>query len=198
MTGNESKFFQKLGPNKNVYIWLSCLTVLLVILISLCGYICCKICNGFKVEWDGNYATLLIGVAGFLAAFSAISIYSIFNANVSQEKQMIDILKDQLKEKIEIFDKMNKDAEREKKSLKETDKKVFDILNTQNSIIQLTSPYSSTLKKREAIISFDKPDTDDNLKDMISNFYKSIESEEEKSKPYYDALGALIKKWGRD
>lgn len=172
---------------KKIYCWIFSLAVLFVIFLIFCIYISYKVftCSPkVSVESDGNYLTMLIAVAGFLAAFSAISIYSIFNASVDREKERIDAVE---KRCTEMLNEVNNEV----KSSKQSDANIKDI----KALLDLTSPFSPTRKRREAIKHFTlvAPETED-TRAFIRNYFKSL-GEAEKDKPYYPELENLIKAW---
>ncbi|MCK4762068.1 MAG: hypothetical protein KAW12_07705 [Candidatus Aminicenantes bacterium] len=155
-----------------------------------------------------DYLNAIIGITGFLAAFSVISIYSVFNANVEKEKVKLENLRSKVEEKDTDLESQIKDKTQELSGKlqaqidlsEETGMELNDYLNLIKSINNLTSPYCIDLKKIEAIKYFSTiPYVDEDIQELIYNFYKSIESnEEEKSKRYYPELKKLLEEWGYD
>lgn len=140
-----------------------------------------------KNPQDNNpsYTNIIITIAGFLAAFSAISIFSIFNANVDRERQKIEELR------IECMKKIDAETER----LKKFDNQFDSNFENLELLMNLTSPYSEIRKKREAIKFFiQNPPEQDYIKPFIHNFFKSL-AESEKKEKYYLELENLLKAW---
>jgi len=186
----------KASTIKKIYCWIFSLAALFVILLAFCIYISYKVftCSPVvSLDSDGNYLTMLIAVAGFLAAFSAISIYSIFNASVDREKERIDELENDCAKKInELNKKLNKKINNEIEISRQSD------LNLKNhkALFDLTSPYSPERKRREAIQHFIlvAPETKD-IRTFIRNYFQSL-GDTERNKPYYLGLENLINGWG--
>jgi len=193
---------------KKINFWLISLTVLIFILALFTLFNNWAILmsdSKIKIETDNKYINAIILISGFLVAFSAISIYSIFNANVDRERDEIITLKDELRDmknqigdKIEEWNKKNKEAVIETERLKKSEEELVDYLNIINSINNLTSPYSMGFKKKGAIQFFSTIKyVPNDVKELILNFYKSLESnEKEKSKPYYHDIKEQLGKWG--
>jgi len=176
-----------------IYLWLSILTVPTVILSCFfLFYLFACNTEEYKISCTENYLTLLIGVAGFLAAFSAISIYSIFNASVDKEKEKIVELEEDCAKKInDLSNELNRKINKEKDSSKESDLS----FKNQKALFDLTSPYSPPFNKRQAIFHFSQnpPETED-TRNFIRNYFKSLGASEKKEK-YYPELENLIKAW---
>jgi len=177
----------KASTIKKIYCWIFSLAVLFVILLGFCIYISYKVftCSPkVSVESDGNYLTMLIAVAGFLAAFSAISIYSIFNATLDREKERIDAVEKRCTE-------MLNDVNIEVTSSRQSDANIRHM----KALFDLTSPYSPARKRREAIKHFTlvAPETED-IRAFIRNYFQSLGASE-RDKPYYPELENLIKAW---
>lgn len=196
---------------RKVYIWLFLLVGAIVVVSGFTAFNTWVILKGgptVKIEADSTYINAIILISGFLVAFSAISIYSIFNANVDRERDEIRILKDDLREKetqldkkIEEWENKIQQAKVDTERFKQSEKELNDYINLVKSINDLTSPYSIDRKKSEAIFYFSEDYVNKNLnkdvKELILNFYNSLESNEvEKSKPYYKKLEDLLKQWG--
>lgn len=170
-----------------IYLWLFLLTVFFFVLAGFCLYNWYKVftCSPeVNMKSDENYLTMLIAVAGFLAAFSAISIYSIFNASLDREKERIDELGrdcDELLEKI-------------KNEIKNSSQSYSDFKN-QKALFDLTSPYSPPFNKRQAILHFYQtpPETED-TRAFIRNYFQSLGASE-RGKKYYQELEKLISAW---
>jgi len=167
--------------SKGVYTFLFTLTTINVVL----GFLNMKGCFTSTMGGNSSYSDILIAITGFLAAFSAISIYSIFNAHVDREKERIDKIKMEAEE-----------------SLKKTEDLLDYIKNDELNfyrmkvLMDLTSGYSTINKKREAIQYFtQKPPETNDTKMFICNFFKSLDINQKKEK-YYRELEKLLTDWG--
>lgn len=198
-----------LGFIKKMNIWVSILSVFVVLLICFTFFnLWLWVNGGVNIDKtnDATYINVIIAITGFLAAFSAISIYSIFNTNIDREKNNLEILTIDVKNleknlKNQITDKTRDLDEELKKQIayfNKSDKDLNDYLNLIKCTSNLTSPYSIELKKGEAIGYFSTIEyVPDDIKKLILNFYKSLESkEEEKSKKYFQELRKLLDQWG--
>lgn len=199
---------RQIKSNKNLYIWLTSLTVFCAISCIFSFYIWFKISGGnlvFDFKAGSSCMTFFIVAVGFMAAIFAIIGYSIFNAKVDKEKDKLGKLRIKLEEANENLKNriMKKTQELDKKleaqieHFKQSEKELNDYINLIKCINNLTSPYSIGLKKREAIRYFSTVKyVPDDIKELILNFYKSLESnEKEKSKKYYKELKKLLDEW---
>ncbi len=191
---------KKSQSNKKIYIWLFCLTVLVIGFIGLSLGNWLKISSGtLKLEFKSveAYVKTLITIAGFLVAFSAISIYSIFNANVDSEKERIDKLRSECERQIEYLEiELEKAKNSHEKDISTSLKAINDLVINQKKLSDLTSNYSTHLKKREAIKHFGiTPSVTEETKDFISNYFKSLD-EKNKANKFYIELEELLHEWG--
>jgi ABC-type multidrug transport system fused ATPase/permease subunit len=212
MQRKKNNLLKESKSNKKLYIWLFCLTILVFILGGFCLYNWHKISSGNLIvdfKSDEAYITIIITFTGFLAAFSAISIYSIFNASVDRERDEIATLRSESENDIKGLESTfeehinvlkNKSEEHIKdltNKLGSSNKELSEFLNNTKRLIDLTSPYSTTLKKIEAIKHFIvEPGVKEETQEFIYNFFISL-GQEEKINRYYPELEKLLLNWGK-
>lgn len=179
-----------------IYVWLSILTIATAILLCFFFYYIFTDNPIVKLGSVQNYLTMLIAVTGFLAAFSAISIYSIFNTSVDSEKERINEMEETLNNKISTEAQRMK-GEFDNKVKIETQSWEQSNVNIRNmkALFDLTSPYGTPFNKRQAIFHFSQtpPKTED-IKAFIRNYFQKL-GDTERDKPYYRELENLINAW---
>lgn len=105
---------------------------------------------------SSDYMNLLTSIIGVMFAFSAISIYSIFNANIDQTKERlfekIDRIEEENLHNTERFDARIETLLGQIDDLK-LQIELLDQKNRQyNLIFLITSPYTNTFQKESAIM----------------------------------------------
>jgi uncharacterized membrane protein (DUF485 family) len=192
-----SKASESKSHNK-LYIWLFLLTIAFFIL-GFYVFFDLWIVKGkvTKVDADSSYVNAIIAISGFLAAFSAISIYSIFNANVDRQREEIETLTNQLRSQREEVEELTNQLKGQVQNFKRSDKEISELLNNTIMITQLTLPHSGERLKIEAIKHFSIIPIDDvipNNKETLLNFFKSL-GKKQTNKTYYKELEKLLKDW---
>lgn len=190
----------KMKPAK-LYIWLFMLTIIVALILGFMVYdfiIGETEYTTIDLKEDSIYLTLLIALAGILAGFSVISMYSVFNANMDWEKQRIyDTVKEVEHIKTDLLEKIEKLDERIKREKNELDSfgnQLNEFTGCIYLVNNLTSPYSATLKKISAIIDFKEKEKDkvnDSFKEIVHNYFNTLSRKDE----IYDELRDLLIHW---
>ncbi len=179
-------------------LWLFLLTIVVTIQSFLLTYFLVT-ANSEKYILDKDATTInsIIGIAGFLAAFSAISLYSIFNASVDREREKLNelgnvlehqvkVLENQVKESKLLKETFKNDTIDDKKiqeSLKNKDAKIYIALgkNTEwltqlNNFLILTSEFASIQYRKQVIVDFiiskKRESLHQDMQQMLQNYCK--------------------------
>jgi hypothetical protein len=191
---------KRINPSMKFYIWLFLLTMTVIILGIFIYQNYCKLNSSAVIKTKSNdmQVNAIVLIAGFLCAFSAISIYSIFNANVDHEREKINKI-------ITKAEKMNKKISNLLKKAQKDSNKVLDSFIKQldenikfmNYMNNLTSPYTENRKKREAIMYFSTLiSVKEDLKNILLNYYEAQKmNPNEVGKKYFQELQALLVNW---
>lgn len=157
-------------------------------------------CESTKLDFKlaDFYLKILIAIAGTIAGFSILALYTIVNANVDRMKQDIRGGLD----KLEVTDKKAREIMEnletlDKKTIK-AQKKGEDIDMNTLYLFVLTSEHTPDYYKTSAIqhfmISLERNRINDNMKETIRNYYMSLSDDKEKPVffSYLEKLVALL------
>jgi len=140
----------------------------------------------FNFSTDANYTLVLTVVSAFLASFSVLSIFSIFNTNVDSQKHTIDELiqnGQEIKEEQKTLSAKTRDLNSESKELDlkmETEIKLAKVMERSlYDLVQLNilvNQYSGQAQKNQAIVYFCNSGTsmDPAIMHILINYFESL------------------------